>query len=408
MTIPARQTSFILAAIIGASILLASQGGALGQPRQSPFDRDGGKTYVAGELIVSYKRGTAESTENDAARKSEARAVENLEGLNAEVLSFPGIKDDRPGEAREAALRRVREDLEDASGVAAVDYDYVREFSFTPTDPKFGTQWGFHKPGFPTAWDKTRGGNVKVAAVDSGIAAKHPDLAGKIAAQRDFVGSTQDGVAQDDVGHGTHVAGTMAGATNNGIGVADGCPQCRLLVAKVGDSSGVTDRDLVEGIRWSADNGAKVINLSLGGTGRSDALKNAVNYAYNKGAVVAAAAGNDGSNVVNYPAAYSNVIAIAATTRDDRHASFSNYGSWVDVAAPGVNILSTVPGGYDSYSGTSMASPHVSALAGLLAAQGRSKAEIRSRIVSTATDLGAAGRDPYFGAGRINAARAVK
>lgn len=406
MTVSARQMSVILAAIISAAILLVSQGGAWGRPQSSPFDKTDGKTYVAGELIVSFKPGTSGSTEDAAVRRSDARVSERLKGLNAEVLTFPGIKNDLPGKAREAALKQVKQSLQGAPGVASVDYDYVRHFFFTPNDPKFGSQWGFHRPAFPQAWNSTRGNGVRVADVDSGIAQNHPDLSSKIVAQRDFVNG--DGVAEDDVDHGTHTAGTMAAVTNNGVGVAGGCPNCRLLVAKVGDSYSLTDRNIAEGIRWSADHHAQVINLSLGGPGNSNVLKNAVNYAYGKGAVLVAAAGNDGDSTISYPAAYSNVIAVAATTRTDRHARFSNHGSWVDVAAPGVDILSTVPGGYDSYSGTSMATPHVSALAGLLAAQGRSKTEIRSRITSTARDLGPAGRDPYFGAGRIDAARAVR
>jgi thermitase len=135
--------------------------------------------------------------------------------------------------------------------------------------------------------------------------------------------------------------------------------------------------------------------------------RTAVDYATSKGAVVVAAAGNGNTSDRAYPAAYPNAIAVAATNQDDRRASFSNYGDWVDVAAPGVSILSTVPSGYASWSGTSMAAPHVSALAGLLAAEGYDGAAIRTRILNTAVDLGANGDDPYYGAGRISASRAL-
>ncbi len=251
--------------------------------------------------------------------------------------------------------------------------------------------------------------------VDTGIDANHPDLKGKVIAQHDFVHN--DGTANDTAGHGTHVAGTIAASTNNGVGVAGGCPRCRLLAARVLAKNGGYDSDIARGIVWSANNGARVINLSLGGAAYSTALKRAVDYAYNKGAVVVAAAGNTGNGTYHYPAAYPDVIAVAATDSADRRASFSSYGNWVDVAAPGVDILSTYPRwlesnfyepGYKFMEGTSMASPHVAALAGLLAAQGRSKSEIRFRLLSTADDIGPEGRDRYTGAGLIDAAKAVE
>ncbi|QIN80177.1 S8 family serine peptidase [Rubrobacter marinus] len=186
-------------------------------------------------------------------------------------------------------------------------------------------------------------------------------------------------------------------------------PDCELLVAKALTSEeGGFDSDIAEGIIWSADNGAKVINLSFGGPEPARILKQAIGYAHRKGAVVVAAAGNAGERDREYPAAYSRTIAVAATDERDRRAPFSSSGRYVDVAAPGVDVLSTVPGGYASYSGTSMAAPHVAALAGLLAGEGQSKREIRRSILSTAQDLGPRGRDQEFGAGRIDASRAVR
>lgn len=243
--------------------------------------------------------------------------------------------------------------------------------------------------------------------VDTGIVANHPDINGKVIAQEDMV--EDDGVAEDDsFGHGTHVAGTIAALTNNRKGVAAVCPSCKLLVAKSGDSStGFYDSDLVEGIYWSVENDAQVINLSLGGPGNSLTLKLAIDRASQQGVVVVAAAGNQNTGTPHHPSGYESVISVAATNQDDRKAPFSNYGK-VDVAAPGVKILSTVPGGgYSAWAGTSMASPHVAALAGLLAAQGLPASEIRGRIEATAVDLGPPGKDEYYGWGRINANRAV-
>ncbi len=245
--------------------------------------------------------------------------------------------------------------------------------------------------------------------MDNGIATWHTDLRGKVVAQYDF--AHNDRVAEDQTGHGTHVAGIASAVTGNGQGIAGACPNCTLIAAKFMDAtgSGYTS-DEVEAIIWAANVGAKVINMSFGGYGWAASEYNAVNYAYNRGAVLVASAGNSGSSALHYPSAHSNVMAVSATDSYDRRISWSNYGSWVDVAAPGRYILSTVPygAGYEAWSGTSMSSPEVAGLAGLLAAQGRTNAQIRNRILYTARDLGPAGRDIYYGMGRIDAARAVQ
>ena len=170
--------------------------------------------------------------------------------------------------------------------------------------------------------------------------------------------------------------------------MAGGCPACKLIIAKVFDPDQGYDFAIARGITWSADSGAEVINCSFTGPGDSRAFKDAIDHATKKGAVVVAAAGNGDTNKPKYPAAYPGVIAVAATNQQDQRTSFSNHGSWVDVVAPGVGILSTFPGGYRSLNGTSVAAPHVSALAGLLAAQGRGPLAIKDRILQTALDLG--------------------
>jgi len=258
------------------------------------------------------------------------------------------------------------------------------------------------------------GKGARVAVVDTGIALPHPDLGSKVVAQKDVIDN--DNRAEDDTqGHGTHVAGTIGAVTNNSEGIAAVCPSCRLLVARSGDFRGLFDDDVVQGVYWSVQNNASAINLSLGAKRPSWALEHAVNYAWRHDVVVVAAAGNhdpnntDDPKRTNYPAAFKNVISVAATTPSHKKAPFSNIGK-IDVAAPGVEILSTVPGArlYDYKQGTSMACPHVAALAGLLSAQGRSALEIRRRIVRTATDLGPEGKDKYYGWGLIAANRAVR
>ncbi|MDP9454906.1 MAG: S8 family peptidase [Actinomycetota bacterium] len=411
-----RLSMCVLAVLLGVASILLARADAWGQIKEKAagdaVEKEDGAAFAAARLIVAYEPGTPQATEEKVVEAVAGEVKDEIEGIDAKVVTLPNVADDRPGEVRKDALERAKSKLEDEPGVASVSYDYLRKPSWTPNDALFSRQYGLRISTFPSAWDVPRArGNtgVRIAVVDTGISAVHPDLDGKILAQRDFVGN--DRVAQEEPsGHGTHVAGVAVAETGNGRGIAGGCPNCKLLAAKVLTDGGGYDSDIAEGIVWSADTGADVINLSLGGPGSSSVLKRAVDYAYNKGAVLVASAGNNGNNVPDYPAAYANVIAVAATDNKDRRAYFSNYGAYVDVAAPGVGILSTVPGGYRSYDGTSFSSPHVAALAGLLEGQGKytSNSAIRTRILSTAKDLGAAGRDPYYGTGRIDAAKAVR
>jgi thermitase len=383
---------------------------ASGVPAEPEVDEDpSGAPYAAGELLVTYEPEASEGDVDEAVEESDALVEENLPAPDAQLLSFPEAQDEATEAARERELREAKKILKEDPDVKYVDYNYMRLPAFTPNDPLFtdGSQWSLRKIGAPAAWDTEKGSGAKVAVVDTGIAANHTDLEGKIVAQKDVIDN--DNVAEDDDGHGTHVAGTVAAATNNGEGVAAVCPSCRLLIAKSGDEEGrFFDADVVQGIYWSVDNRAKAINLSLGFGGNSRILEHAVDYAWLRGVVVVAAAGNSNTDRPIYPAAYDKVISVAATNQNDRKASFSNFGTTIDVAAPGVEIVSAVPsGGYTELSGTSMASPHVAALAGLLAAQERTAPEIRRRIQSTAVDLGADGKDKIFGWGRIDARRAV-
>jgi thermitase len=401
-----RQVSVLAVALLWAILLLSLAPGAKGQAAaHQKVDKDpSGAPYVAGELLVAYEPGTSENAEQAVIRGSGGRTAEDLPG-RMRLVSFPGTARVKSQEARERALQRKLEHLRNGPGVEAADYNHLYRASFIPDDPRFGGQWGLGKVRFSGAWNDARGSGAKIAIVDSGIDLNHPDI-GKIVGQRDLVAG--DAVANDPYGHGTHVAGIAAALTGNGMGVAGGCPACNLLIARVLDANGNTDAaTLAEGIDWSANNGADVINLSLDGPA-NDTVQVAVNNASAGGTVVVAAAGNQGTTAPRYPAAYSRVIAVSATNENDRLAGFSSRGSWVDLAAPGTNILSTrAGGGYNEASGTSEAAPFVSALAGLLTSEGKTASEIRQRMQSTATDLGPTGKDPSFGHGRINANRAV-
>ena len=400
-----RQIGLVLAVVLGAVVVLALSPAAQGQSVEGVVDYNpSGAPYAAGELIVTYDEeaplGAVESL------PEEARVEGQLPAVDARLLEFPEVKGERSREVRERDLARIKENLERDPAVESVDYNYLRTLSFTPNDPRFDEQWSLIKAGFEDAWSRTRGKGVRIAVVDSGAAVRHPDLRRRIALTRDF--KHNDSSVEDMAGHGTHVAGTVAAMTDNGKGVAGGCPACKLLIAKVFDPDQGFDFAISRGITWSAGRGAEVINCSFTGPGDSRALKDAIGHAAKKGAVVVAAAGNGDTNKPKYPAAYPGVIAVTATNQQDRRASFSNHGSWVDVAAPGVVVLSTFPGGYRSLNGTSVAAPHVSALAGLLAAQGRGPQAIKDHIFRTALDLGPKGRDPYYGHGRIRADLATR
>ncbi len=407
MALSRQQLAVLLAALLGTVALLAYPSVGKGEPAQSAVDHGPeGAPYAPGELLVTYEEEAPEGAVESLDEETGAEVEEEIPQIDTKVLEFPGVKNERSLEARAEKLARAKEELESDPAVESVGYNYLYTVNNSvPNDPNFDYQWGLRTPDFTRAWTRTEGVGVRVGVVDSG--ARHPELRDQIVARRDFVNN--DSTVEDPLGHGTHVAGTVAAETGNGTGVASGCPGCRLVIAKAvgSDGHGYTS-DIAEGIVWSANNGAEVINLSLGGPD-SPTMRNAVDYAVDRGAVAVAAVGNDGSSIKRYPGAYPDVIGVAATDLWERRASFSNYGSWVDVAAPGVSILSTTPrGSYDYYSGTSMASPHVAALAGLLVGQGHGPSGVRSRILDTAVDLGPDGRDPYFGAGRIQADQAVR
>jgi minor extracellular protease Epr len=255
------------------------------------------------------------------------------------------------------------------------------------------------------------GTGIKVGIIDTGIDIHHTDLV--VAGGVTFVLGTT--TYDDDAGHGTHVAGTVA-ALINGIGVIGCAPEATLYAIKVLDSTGSGAwTDVVYGIDWAVANGMKIINMSLGGSSGTTALQAACDNAYAAGVLVVCAAGNSGNvdgtgdNVI-YPAAYESCMAVAATDSANVRAYFSSTGPAVEIAAPGVSIYSTYyNGGYTTMSGTSMASPHVAGVAALVwkANPTFTNAQVRSALDSTAIDLGAVGRDPWYGYGLVNAVAAV-
>lgn len=312
--------------------------------------------------------------------------------------------------------------------------NYIARIAVTPNDALFRYQYALNNtgqdigaPGSPsgkaradiratTGWEETKGqAETVIAIIDSGIDFNHPDIRNKIVSGgRDIYNDDWD--ATDDNGHGTYVAGIAAADTNNGEGMAGVAWNCRILPVKVTDAEGSAYySDVIDGIIWASDNGAQVINLSLGGDAPDDALRDALRYAYNKGVVVVASAGNEDAAVL-YPAAYdAYCLAVAATDYNDERALWSSYGPEVDVAAPGDWVLSIVPTWYwePDYlpyafgEGTSASAPHVAGLAALLKSfkPWLSVDDIMNVIRYSADDVNSGehpGRDDYIGYGRIN------
>lgn len=317
---------------------------------------------------------------------------------NVARISLPDIPD----------LPRLKELLNSLSFASFVEEDHVVSASYTPNDPRYSEQWHLPSVSAPQAWDNTTGSaEVTIAVIDTGVDYNHQDLAGKCVAGYNYVDRNSD--PMDDHGHGTHVAGIAAALGDNSTGVAGADWRARIMPIKVLDAQGSGyDSDVAAGIRYAADHGAEVVNMSLGSSSYSYTLAEAVNYAYNKGVTLVAAAGNDGSSV-SYPAACDHVIAVGALDQGDNLAYFSNRGQALDLTAPGVSILSTVPGGYGKMSGTSMASPLVAGCASLLLAAhpGYSPSQVEAALVEGATDLGSAGFDTDYGHGKVNALACV-
>jgi len=272
-------------------------------------------------------------------------------------------------------------------------------------------QWNLPIIQTPAGWSFTKGAEeVIVGVVDTGVTLGHPDLQGHLVDGYNVVDPAKP--PEDDVGHGTHVAGVVSALVDNGQGVAGMTWYNKVMPVKVLDSTGMgSTYSVAEGIIWATDHGAKVINMSLGNYASASFLHDAIRYAYDRDVVLIAATGNDNTSEPGYPAAYPEVFAVSATNQSQEKASFSNYGDYVDVVAPGENIASTYTNNqYAALSGTSMASPHVAALAALIRSVNPAlkNTEVYDIMRQSAVDLGTAGKDDYFGYGQINVARALQ
>ncbi|MFN8475887.1 MAG: S8 family serine peptidase [Anaerolineae bacterium] len=382
-----------------------------------PYSRLGPDEAVPGRALVKWREGVDIDTIAQINAAAGVQVVGMVNAVGAQILSAPSghsTQDIIDAYAGMTEVEYVEPDYIATIGDSQpagplLTADELRTAQQTTNDPKLSSQYHIAKMNVPGAWDVTHGDNVVIGIVDTGADFTHPDLSGKfVSGGWDFVNN--DNSAQDDQGHGTHVSGIAAAATNNGVGGAGVGYNAKILPVKALDSNGSGSYSAIaNGITWATDNGAKIINMSLGGSYQSSTLDAATTYAWNHGVVIIAAAGNSNTSSPSYPAMSPYVIGIGATDENDQRASFSNYGQNADVAAPGVNILSTVMGGqYQAWNGTSMASPNAAGVAALIAAAHPSwtNSQIRSALETT-TDNTNAGAPIPLGYGRINAARAV-
>ncbi|MBU2461519.1 S8 family serine peptidase, partial [bacterium] len=370
--------------------------------------------FVPGEVLVKVKPKRAVSVTN-------LKAMGKSFGIVSVKRAFEKIEEEKFASvyrikfSEKQDVFKVIEAYKKNSDIAYAEPNYIRKALLYPNDPSFDNQWGLDTIKAEEGWDITMGTNsITIAIIDTGIDLDHADIfstgtpfsvaSPKIIKGLDYVNN--DEIPDDDHGHGSHVAGIASALTNNGTGGAGVAGNCRLLALKVLDSNGYGyDSDIADAI-LAARTRAKVINMSLGGPEYSQTLEAACDSAKEYGVLVIAAAGNDNSTSKVYPAAYDSVMAVAATDGLDNRCSFSNYGDWVDIAAPGKNILSTDKDGkYNIFSGTSVAAPFVSGLAGLLFSYlgTLTATDVRDIIQKTADTLSWYGS----GAGRINVRRAL-
>lgn len=301
-------------------------------------------------------------------------------------------------------------------GVAYAEPNRERYALRVPGDEGVARQWALASLQAFEAWDITTGSDIIVAILDTGVSPTHPELKDRLLPGFDFVNADED--ARDDDGHGTYTAGVAAAAGDNGIGVAGLCWQCRILPVKVLNRRGRgNDATIAAGIRFAVDRGARIISMSLGGPDDSRILREAVAYAVERNVLLVAASGNgqtDG-NLPNFPAAYPGVLAVSATGPDDAVTSFSTTGDFVDIAAPGAGVWSTLwsrtsGDTYGAADGTSAACPHVAAAAALVwtVRPELSAQQVGEVLMLGADDRGAPGKDPAYGYGRLNLLRAVQ
>lgn len=353
--------------------------------------------WVPGRLLVLPRPGLPDTEFEKILRPFGGTQVGKIDKIDVRVVQVQVGSE----KALEALLKHNKH-------LKFAERDMILKSDMTANDLWYTSAWHLAKIGVPAAWDVSQGARITIAILDSGVDGTHPDLATKMVPGWNFYDNNS--ITTDVYGHGTKVAGSAAALTNNSIGVASIAPGALIMPIRVTDTSGMGSLGLMaSGIVWAADRGARVANLSFSAAGGYSTVQTAAQYMKGKGGLVVTAAGNDYTEITLAPS--SSTIVVSATDTTDQKTSWSNYGQFVDVAAPGTYIWTTLKGGtYTQASGTSFASPVTAGVVALMMAANPTLGadNIEKILFSTALDLGAPGFDIYYGNGRINAAAAVQ
>lgn len=353
--------------------------------------------WARGRLLVAPRAGLSAGQFEQALKSVNGRSKGYIRQLNTHVVELSAGADEA------AAMHELRKNRK----LKYVELDMAVAPAASVSDPAYGNSWALPKIQAPAAWDSANGSGVTIAILDTGIDSAHPDLAPNLVPGWNVYDNNSN--TADVNGHGTWVAGVAAMAANNAKGSAGVAWGAKIMPVRIADANAYAYWSTVaQGIYWAADHGAKVVNVSYNGVSGSATVQSAAQYLRSKGGVVVVAAGNSGG--LESIAASDAMLSVAATDQNDARASFSSYGAYVDLAAPGVSVYTTtVGGGYSNASGTSFSSPVVAATAALmLSANGKlTPADVDRILKTTSLDLGAAGYDQYYGSGRVNAAAAV-
>ena len=388
----------VLGTLLGVSLTFAPDL----LPAPPPASQDNAQSagpvirYAKSRVLVQPRAGLSDKELDKALQPHGGRRAFHIKQINVHVIELPAT-------ANEIAVVKA---LNANPHIKFAELDQVFEPGLFVNDPSVSSEWHLSKIGASSAWDSATGVGVKIAIIDTGVDATHPDLAAAIVAGWNFHDNNSD--TRDLCDHGTNVAGAAAAIGNNGVGVAGVAFRAKIIPIKVVDSTcSTTTSMLAQGLTYAADNGARVANMSFMVAG-SATVQSGAQYLRNKGGVAVSSGGNAGQywNIANTP----YITEVAATDSTDTRASWSSYGPYIDVAAPGVGILTTkAGGGYESVSGTSLSAPVTAGVYALMMSANPKLAPstLDQALYSTAVGLGAAGYDQYYGWGRINAAKAV-